>query len=96
MLLERCCSIKCRNGLVVNLTPDLKDELKSVISSMSRRPLRCLLLAVKELNEPNPSLLLSKSFHNSSDFAQIESNLTVVGLVGTVLKIQSDWTFLEV
>ncbi len=84
-LLQRCSRIKCRNGSVVHLSSDLRDELKTSISSMSHRPLRCLLLAVKELSVPEKASSLPSSnalLQNSTNFVQIESDLTVVGLVG--------------
>jgi Ca2+-transporting ATPase len=83
LLLERCSRIKLRDGKTMDLTPDLKEELRLTISSLSQRPLRCLLLAVKEISGGlTEEVPLHNLLHDPTNFEEIESDLTVVGIVG--------------
>lgn len=93
LLLERCTHVKFRDGKVVKLTGQLRRDVESKVSLLAKRPLRCLALAVKDYNNLENSLkrftpkderdvarhpLLS----DSSKYSNIESGLTLVGIVG--------------
>lgn len=91
LLLKRCSHIRFRDGKTVRLQGKLRRQVEAKISELSKRPLRCLALAVKEhgqlerslkrLNENdniNSHPLLSKP----NRFGDIESGLTLVGVVG--------------
>lgn len=93
LLIERCTHVKTRDGAVVPLTGSLRREINDMVSSLARRPLRCLALAVKESGKLESSL---KSFSpkeegdvakhpllkNPSKYRDIETGLTLVGIVG--------------
>jgi len=92
LLIERCTHVRLRDGSTMRLEGNLRSEVEQKVLEMSRRPLRCLALAVKK-NLPGslrrhgsgeygedgggPTLL-----SDSSKFAQVESNLCLVGIVG--------------
>jgi len=78
LLLERCTHAKLRDGTVVEMTPDLRSQYLSVIEDLSARPLRCLLLAVKEVNSGQ----YRDELRNAEAFGRIESGLTICGVVG--------------
>ena len=93
LLIERCTHVKTRDGSVVKLTGSLRREINDKVSSLAKRPLRCLALAVKETNKLEASL---KSFKPNAEgdvakhpllkepskYKDIESGLTLVGVVG--------------
>jgi P-type Ca2+ transporter type 2C len=93
LLLERCSHVKFRDGKVVKLTGQLRRDIEDKVSVLAKRPLRCLALAVKDYSSLESSLkkfspkderdiarhpLLS----DSSKYYNIESGLTLVGIVG--------------
>jgi len=93
LLIERCTHVKFRDGTVSKMTGELRRSIEAKVSEMAARPLRCLALAVKEGENLEESLkhfdpkderdilnhpLLSKS----STYKDIESGLTLVGIVG--------------
>lgn len=94
LLIERCTHIKLRDGTEMKLTNELRREIMKKTSELATRPLRCLALAVKEHKNLESSLqtfspggdegdatkhpLLS----DSSKYRDIESGLTLVGIVG--------------
>jgi Ca2+-transporting ATPase len=98
LLMERCTHVKLRDGTETKLTNELRREIMAKISELATRPLRCLALAVKETKNLESSLqsfvpnreggggggdatkhpLLS----DSSKYKDIESGLTLVGIVG--------------
>ena len=80
LLLERCTHAKLRDGTVVEMTSDLRNEYISVIKDLSSRPLRCLLLAVKEVDSGQ----YQDELRNVEAFGRIESGLTACGIVGMV------------
>ena len=84
-LLERCTYIKLRNGEKMQLTPNVREELVKNISVLSGRPLRCLLLAIKEIDRTK-----EYDFFDSTKFNDIESNLTVVGIIGIKDPLRAD------
>jgi len=78
LLLGKCSHVKLRDGQVTELTPALREDFERVISSLSSRPLRCLLLAVKEARSDQ----FEGALDNVDNFASIESDLTAVAIVG--------------
>ena len=93
LLLERCTHVKFRDGTVAVLTGDLRRNIEEKVTEMAARPLRCLALAVKEKDELESSLKTfepkdgrSISKHpllsDPDNFRDIESGLTLVGIVG--------------
>eukprot|EP00980_Cylindrotheca_fusiformis_P025390 scaffold13560_cov161-Cylindrotheca_fusiformis.AAC.10 len=90
LLLERCTHIKDRNGKVVRITGPIRRQLENKISELATRPLRCLALAVKDGKNLEKSLEKfdgeDVSQHpllkNSAKYRDIESGLTLVGIVG--------------
>lgn len=80
LLLERCTHAKLRDGTIVELTSELRTEYLSVIKNLSSRPLRCLLLAVKEVG----STQYMDEVRNPETFERIESGLIACGIVGMV------------
>jgi Ca2+-transporting ATPase len=78
LLFERCTHVKLRNGEVHELTDDMRDEFSSTVTSLSSRPLRCLLLAVKDIQFDQ----YAEDVHCPDLFESIETGLTVVGIVG--------------
>lgn len=90
LLLERCTHIKDRNGKVVKLSGAIRRQLQSKITELATRPLRCLALAVKDGNDLERSLAKFDGrdatkhplLKNSAKYKDIESGLTLVGIVG--------------
>jgi len=92
-VVDRCTHVKYRDGTVVKITTSMKREIESKITDMAKRPLRCLALAIKSTTKLPSSL---KHFMPESDndirhhpllkdpstYEDIESGLTLVGLVG--------------
>lgn len=90
LLLQRCTHVKLRDGKVVRLSGDLRRQVETKTTELATRPLRCLALAVKETEKLESSL---KKFNggdvakhpllsNPKRYADIESGLTLVGIVG--------------
>jgi Ca2+-transporting ATPase len=90
LLLDRCTHVKYRDGTVAKLTGPLKRSLEAKITELATRPLRCIALAVKDAKRLEPSLStfngkdLSTNplLKDSSKYKDIESGLTLVGIVG--------------
>ncbi len=83
LLLQRCSYVKLRDGEVVPLSATLRTSLENEITSLSSKPLRCLLLAVKKIKvDVNGNAPFMKSLSDADCFESIETDLTVVGLVG--------------
>lgn len=92
LLLERCTHVKYRDGTVVKLTGSLKRSIQAKITELATRPLRCLALAVKEtdclvrslarFNGTRESTASHPILKDSSKYKDIESGLTLVGIVG--------------
>jgi len=92
LLLERCTHVKFRDGTVSRLSGALRREIEEKTTELAVRPLRCLALAIKEEQDLDGSLqdyfpdeesdrahpLLS----DPSNFRDIETGLTLVGIVG--------------
>ena len=93
LLIERCTHVKFRDGTVSKMTGDLRRAIEDKVTDLATRPLRCLALAVKDSGDLEDSLkkfaptderdvakhpLLS----DASNFRNIESGLTLVGVVG--------------
>ncbi|CAK4686841.1 hypothetical protein LEN26_014004 [Aphanomyces euteiches] len=87
-LLTRCTTIQLKDGRVVPFTDKGKQEVLAKVTSMAQKSLRCLALAKKEdLGELNSydgdrHHAAHKKLESTENFAQIESNLTFVGLAG--------------
>lgn len=93
MVLDRCTHVKYHDGSVAKISGSLRRELESKITNMATRPLRCLALAVKDESKLQASL---RNFEPRNDndvrkhpllkdpskYEDIESGLTLVGLVG--------------
>jgi len=93
LLIERCTKIKYRDGTVVRLNGELRRKINAKVSELATRPLRCLALAVKETSSLDPSLKKFKPsaekkltahplLKDPSKYKDIESDLTLVGVVG--------------
>mmetsp|Transcript_32185 Transcript_32185/g.78456 ORF Transcript_32185/g.78456 Transcript_32185/m.78456 type:complete len:1206 (-) Transcript_32185:981-4598(-) len=90
MVIDRCTHVKYRDGKVVKLTPSLRRAIESKVHSMATRPLRCIALAVKETKGLERSLRhfdgedasSQPLLRDPSNYADIESGLTLVGVVG--------------
>jgi Ca2+-transporting ATPase len=93
LVLERCTHIKHRDGSVTKLTTPIRRTIEAKIKELAVRPLRCLALAVKDAGQLEPSLLKfdptddgAAARHpllkDSTKFKDIESGLTLVGIVG--------------
>jgi len=93
LLIERCTKIKYRDGTIVRLDAELRRKVGAKVSELANRPLRCLALAVKETSNLEPSLKRFKPstekrltahplLRDPSKYRDIESSLTLVGVVG--------------
>jgi Ca2+-transporting ATPase len=93
LLIARCTHVKFRDGTEAKLTGDLRRAIEAKTTELSVRPLRCLALAVKETDQLQTSLReydpeddgeVSKHplLSDPSTYADIESGLTLVGIVG--------------
>ena len=80
MLLERCTSVALGDGRVVPLSAAMRVQVAEATHSLSggKEALRCLACAVRHGLGPAASLPLS----DPSRFAEIESDLTLLGVVG--------------
>ena len=86
-IVNRCSSVKLGNGKVVALTPALRNKCMQKIEEMSNKAYRCLAMAIKEdvgalttYNGPEHSA--NKMLTEIENFAEIESDMTLVGFVG--------------
>jgi Ca2+-transporting ATPase len=90
LLLERCTHVKDRYGKVHKLNGALRREINAKIKELATRPLRCLALAVKDTNLESSLATLDDTvdlsshplLKDSSKYKDIESGLTLVGIVG--------------
>lgn len=91
LLLARCTRVKFRDGTVKRLSGSIRREIEAKLSEMAARPLRCLALAIKDDNLESSLSSLPKDDHmvakhpllsNPSTYNDIESGLTLVGIVG--------------
>eukprot|EP01040_Poterioochromonas_malhamensis_P004158 gene4158-4451_t len=90
LLLERCSRIMLEDGSILPITADLRHALELEVRAMAKRPLRCLALAYKygdalgELNRlrDSESAAECKLLKNPSAYADLESDLTLVGICG--------------
>jgi len=97
LLIKRCTHVKFRDGTVMKLTGDLRRKIEAKTSELAQRPLRCLALAVKETHHLDRTLKMHAPAENEGDgdaarnhpllkdqskYADIESGLTLVGVVG--------------
>lgn len=85
-LLNRCSNVKLRDGDIVELTPELRMDVESAVQSMSSRPLRCLLLAVKEVRDVEYKIDLK----NEKNYKSIESGLTLISITGIKDPVRKD------
>jgi len=58
----------------------MRTEIESQISCMSSRPLRCLLMAFKDVSSEDVTSTLNKTLN----FMDLENNLILVGVTGLV------------
>lgn len=90
LLLERCSRIMLEDGSILPITADLRHALELEVRAMAKRPLRCLALAYKygdalgELNRlrDSESAAECKLLKNPAAYADLESDLTLVGICG--------------
>jgi P-type Ca2+ transporter type 2C len=93
LLIERCTHIKYRDGNVVRMSGRLRRDVMAKVNTMSARPLRCIALAVKDswnldrsLKHFSPiddrDIARHPLLKDSSTYSNIESGLTLVGIVG--------------
>jgi magnesium-transporting ATPase (P-type) len=78
LLLKRCSFLKGRDGTIAKLSLEMRNNVENMISELGSRPLRCLLLATKEVSHDQ----YKDELKNAEKFVSIESGLTMVGLVG--------------
>ena len=80
-VIERCDKVMLEGGSTVALTPSLREMLSEAISAMAggAAALRCLACALRHGLPAPPSAL---PLADPSRFAEIESGLTLVGVVG--------------
>ena len=86
MLLQRCTHAKLRDGKIVPLSSEIRNQIEESIVSIGGRALRCIGLAMKDGGALDKGLLYENEQYNeilkdSSKFADIETGLTFVGLV---------------
>ena len=90
LLLDRCTKIMLEDGSIVPISPDIRLALSQEMMKIARRPLRSLALAYKygdslgELNRLKDAESASncKLLKDSANYALMETDLTLVGLVG--------------
>lgn len=83
LLLARCTQVKLRNGETVELNDKLRKEFEGKIQQLSSRPLRCLLLAIRDVDcSVESRTSLEDKLGDPTMFVEVEDNLTVVGLIG--------------
>jgi Ca2+-transporting ATPase len=92
LLIERCINIKLRDGSVIRLTGELRRRINSKVSDLATRPLRCLALALKDADLESSlknfklteegDVLRHPLLRDPSKYKDIESGLTLVGIVG--------------
>jgi Ca2+-transporting ATPase len=78
------------NGKVVPMTDGFRARTAELVQSMAQRPLRCLLLAVKEGKDLGDLANLTEKddpashpkLQDPKNFEKIESDLTWVGITG--------------
>lgn len=85
-LLDRCSHSKLRDGRIIPMSSEVRGRIESAIRSIGDRALRCIALAVKDGDSLNANLSwktgqIDKMLIDSSNFIEIESDLTFVGLV---------------
>jgi len=92
-VIDRCTKVQLRNGRVVKMTPAMRRDLLAKTKVLAGSPLRCISLAVKEggdlpgalrkFAQSGGSGKMPKILRDeSSNFKNIESGLTFVGLAG--------------
>ena len=93
-VLPRCTSVRLEDGTTLKMTDEWRQCLREQFESMATRPLRCLMLALKESDlgdltgvtedasgeamPPRAAALLS----DPDKFGEVEQGLTLVGMVG--------------
>ncbi len=90
LLLDRCSSLMLPSGKVVPMTGDRYSKLVTKMKNMGERPLRCLLLALKDGREMGGLGSLMEGggterhpkLRDSSNFVNLESDLTCLGVIG--------------
>ncbi len=90
LLLDRCSSLMIPSGKVVPMTGDYYRKLTTKMKGIAERPLRCLLLALKDGREMGDLGSLREGggagrhpkLREPSNFANLESDLTFVGAIG--------------
>lgn len=88
VLVERCNFVKLDNGLVVPISAPIRRAINAKISSMARRPLRCLAFAyvdaIGSLSEIDSEEMAfsSELLKDANTYIDVERNMTLVGLAG--------------
>ena len=87
MLIQRCTHVKLRDGTIIPMSSQIRDQIDDTIGSIGDRALRCIGLALKDGKYLQPNLLKENQDYDNvlkdpSKFADIETGLTWVGMVG--------------
>ena len=72
--------VESKNGKTVYINDSMRADIEAQIACMSNRPLRCLLMAFKDVFSVDVTGLLN----NTLNFMDLESNLILVGVTGLV------------
>lgn len=88
-VLERCSTIMLQNGNIVPLTDQARFTINKRFESMADDALRCLAFAIKKVTTGSLATYNGDRHHpaqqllkQSDSFAEIESDMTFVGLAG--------------
>lgn len=91
MVVARCNRMKLEDGTVVPISASMREQLISKLVNIAQRPLRCLALAYREGEALDAGLATAATPEGAAAFlqgidpgafAQIESDLVLVGLCG--------------
>ncbi|KAI5079779.1 hypothetical protein GOP47_0005258 [Adiantum capillus-veneris] len=86
-VLERCASVMLKDGSIVPLVPNLREEIMATINLLAKMGLRVLACAWKQDLGPldeytGPDHPAHQLLMNTENYATIESQLTFLGLAG--------------
>lgn len=72
--------VESKDGKIVHIDNSMRKVIEAQIACMSSRPLRCLLIAFKDVSGEDVAALLNRTIK----FMDLESNLILVGVTGLV------------
>ncbi|MCO5579736.1 hypothetical protein L7F22_033596 [Adiantum nelumboides] len=86
-VLERCASVMLKDGSIVPLVPNLREDIMTTINFLAKKGLRVLACAWKQDLGPlddytGPGHPAHQLLLNTENYATIESQLTFLGLTG--------------